>query len=277
MLNKLKINNFALIKSLEVDFLSGFNVLLGETGAGKSIIFDAINFVLGDKADKTMIRTGEETLKVSALFTNVNDSVKKILENFDIDSSDEVLITRTYSISGKGDVKVNGEIITVSMLKQLGEVLVDSYLQNEGISLLKQKNHLQILDSYKSEDIKDVVDELNIILEKIKSLTNEINELGGNESNRERQIDLLKYQINEIQSANLIEGEDEQVNEKLVKLSNSEKILENLKNAESFLLDENGCLSLLRHSISNLKVIEKYDDNISAIVEKFEESLLNLD
>ena len=81
MLNKLKINNFALIKSLEVDFLSGFNVLLGETGAGKSIIFDAINFVLGDKADKTMIRTGEETLKVSALFTNVNDSVKKILEN----------------------------------------------------------------------------------------------------------------------------------------------------------------------------------------------------
>ena len=150
MLEKLNIKNVALIKSLEINFQSGFNVILGETGAGKSIIIDSLNFALGSKADKTLIRAGEETMAVSALFVDVSNNVKSILCGFGLDESDEVLLSRTYSQTGKGEARINGEIVAISMLKQIGEALVDSYGQNESIALLKQKNHLEILDLYKT-------------------------------------------------------------------------------------------------------------------------------
>ena len=277
MLEKLNIKNVALIKSLEINFQSGFNVILGETGAGKSIIIDSLNFALGSKADKTLIRAGEETMAVSALFVDVSNNVKSILCGFGLDESDEVLLSRTYSQSGKGEARINGEIVAISMLKQIGEALVDSYGQNESIALLKQKNHLEILDLYKPKDEIQVKEEIQGLIQKLNELNLKIKKLGGDEASRERQIDLLSFQTNEIENANLQENEDEILEEKLKKLSNSEKIMEAISSAFELLENENGAISTLKQSLNNLRSVERYDDKIEILSQKLDEFIINID
>ena len=277
MLEKLNIKNVALIKSLEINFQSGFNVILGETGAGKSIIIDSLNFALGSKADKTLIRAGEETMAVSALFVDVSNNVKSILCGFGLDESDEVLLSRTYSQTGKGEARINGEIVAISMLKQIGEALVDSYGQNESITLLKQKNHLEILDLYKPKDEIQVKEEIQGLIQKLNELNLKIKKLGGDEASRERQIDLLSFQTNEIENANLQENEDEILEEKLKKLSNSEKIMEAISSAYELLENENGAISTLKQSLNNLRSVERYDDKIEILSQKLDEFIINID
>lgn len=277
MLEKLNIKNVALIKSLEINFQSGFNVILGETGAGKSIIIDSLNFALGSKADKTLIRAGEETMAVSALFVDVSNNVKSILSGFGLDEADEVLLSRTYSQSGKGEARINGEIVAISMLKQIGEALVDSYGQNESIALLKQKNHLEILDLYKPKDEIQIKEEIQDLIEKLNELNLKIKKLGGDEASRERQIDLLSFQTNEIENANLQENEDEILEEKLKKLSNSEKIMEAISSAFELLENENGAISTLKQSLNNLRSVERYDDKIEILSQKLDEFIINID
>ena len=277
MLEKLNIKNVALIKSLEINFQSGFNVILGETGAGKSIIIDSLNFALGSKADKTLIRAGEETMAVSALFVDVSNNVKSILRGFGLDESDEVLLSRTYSQTGKGEARINGEIVAISMLKQIGEALVDSYGQNESIALLKQKNHLEILDLYKPKDEIQVKEEIQGLIQKLNELNLKIKKLGGDEASRERQIDLLSFQTNEIENANLQENEDEILEEKLKKLSNSEKIMEAISSAYELLENENGAISTLKQSLNNLRSVERYDDKIEILSQKLDEFIINID
>lgn len=277
MLEKLNIKNVALIKSLEINFQSGFNVILGETGAGKSIIIDSLNFALGSKADKTLIRAGEETMTVSALFVDVSNNVKSILSGFGLDEADEVLLSRTYSQSGKGEARINGEIVAISMLKQIGEALVDSYGQNESIALLKQKNHLEILDLYKPKDEIQIKDEIQNLIDKLNELNLKIKKLGGDEASRERQIDLLSFQTNEIENANLQENEDEILEEKLKKLSNSEKIMEAISSAFELLGNENGAIATLKQSLNNLRSVERYDDKIEILSQKLDESIINID
>lgn len=277
MLEKLNIKNVALIKSLEINFQSGFNVILGETGAGKSIIIDSLNFALGSKADKTLIRAGEETMAVSALFVDVSNNVKSILRGFGLDESDEVLLSRTYSQTGKGEARINGEIVAISMLKQIGEALVDSYGQNESIALLKQKNHLEILDLYKPKDEIQVKEEIQGLIQKLNELNLKIKKLGGDEASRERQIDLLSFQTNEIENANLQENEDEILEEKLKKLSNSEKIMEAISSAFELLENENGAIATLKQSLNNLRSVERYDDKIEILSQKLDEFIINID
>lgn len=277
MLEKLNIKNVALIKSLEINFQSGFNVILGETGAGKSIIIDSLNFALGSKADKTLIRAGEETMAVSALFVDVSNNVKSILCGFGLDESDEVLLSRTYSQTGKGEARINGEIVAISMLKQIGEALVDSYGQNESIALLKQKNHLEILDLYKPKDEIQVKEEIQGLIQKLNELNLKIKKLGGDEASRERQIDLLSFQTNEIENANLQENEDEILEEKLKKLSNSEKIMEAISSAFELLENENGAISTLKQSLNNLRSVERYDNKIEILSQKLDEFIINID
>lgn len=277
MLEKLNIKNVALIKSLEINFQSGFNVILGETGAGKSIIIDSLNFALGSKADKTLIRAGEETMAVSALFVDVSNNVKSILRGFGLDESDEILLSRTYSQTGKGEARINGEIVAISMLKQIGEALVDSYGQNESIALLKQKNHLEILDLYKPKDEIQVKEEIQGLIQKLNELNLKIKKLGGDEASRERQIDLLSFQTNEIENANLQENEDEILEEKLKKLSNSEKIMEAISSAFELLENENGAIATLKQSLNNLRSVERYDDKIEILSQKLDEFIINID
>ncbi len=278
MLELLKINNVALIKNLEISFSRGFNVILGETGAGKSIIIDALNFVLGSKADKTLIRNGEETMKVTAKFTSINDKVQNLLRQLEIQFEEEILLTRTYSEAGKGDARINGEIVTVNTLREVGTALVDTYSQNESVSLLKQKNHLSILDSYKPFELAEIKAKIETQLLEINDINRQIKSLGGSQENRSRQIDILKYQISEIESAGIQPNEDEELNLTLSKLSHSEKIVTALSAANQFLNDEEASvLNLLRSAYRTLTSVEIYDENIANVCSAINDALLELD
>ena len=143
MLQTLNIKNVALIKSLSIDFGSGLNILLGETGAGKSIIFDSLNFALGAKPDKTLLRSNEPEMRVEALFTNINSQAKTFMQSLGFDD-EEILISRTLNLDGKSAIRINGQIATQSLLKQVGSALLDSYSQHESIELLNSKKSFTI-------------------------------------------------------------------------------------------------------------------------------------
>ena len=278
MVEKLKINNFALIKSLEVDFSNGFNVLIGETGAGKSIILGALAFVLGGKADKSIIRSGEESAKVTGIFTIEIEKFDALFEKFDLEKSEELLITRSYNLQGKNDIKINGEIATVGMLKEFGVLLVDSFNQNEQIEMAKSKNHIKILDSYKSETLNVFKNSLIPLIEQINEIDGEIKKLGGSEDNRARRIDILKYQIDEIENANLKEGEPEELEDTLNRISQSEKVTSAISELESVLAGEDysliSSLSAAKNKISNLSNV---DSELAEISDRLSASVIELE
>lgn len=246
MLQTLSIKNIALISSLTIDFGKGFNVLLGETGAGKSIIFDALNFVLGAKLDKALLRYGESVMRVDAVFTKLKESALNLLKEFGIEE-DEVALSRSYSTEGKSTIRINGIPSSQSVLKEVGEILVNSYSQHESIDLLKTKNHLIMLDRYGGEKISTIKENLLIEYNNLKEIEKKIKGLGGDEFERERTKSLLLYQIKEIESANLKIGEDEEIKERLTFLNNSEKIFQAISICEQILSDDSSS------SINNLQ------------------------
>lgn len=278
MVEKLKINNFALIKSLEIDFSNGFNVLIGETGAGKSIILSALNFVLGGKADKSIIRSGEEVAKVSAVFSCDSVKLNNLFEQFGIEKSDELLITRSYNTQGKNDVRINGEMATVGMLKEFGALLVDSYNQNEQVEMTKTKNHIRILDSYKPQTINVFKSKLMPLIEEINSIDAEIKKLGGNGENRARRIDILNYQIQEIEDAALKEGEEEELSDILARISQSEKVLNAISELENVLSGEDySLISSLSAAKNKMIGLASVDEQLADISDRLSSSVIELE
>lgn len=234
MLQTLSIKNVALIKDLSIDFGDGFNVLLGETGAGKSIIFDSINFVLGGKLDKTLLRSGETLMRVDALFNNINSQSQEKLRELGFEG-EEFVLTRTYSEDGKSSCRINSMPCVTNTLKEVGSLLLDSYSQHENIELLKTKNHLTMLDKFGGKQILETKDKLKEAYNKYLSLNKQIDELGGDEGERERTKSLLTYQIDEIEKAELKIGEDEELQQRLKFLNNAEKIFEAVSQCEEYL------------------------------------------
>lgn len=228
MLESLHIKNFAIIENTSLNFISGFNVLIGETGAGKSIIIDALNFVLGGKACKDNIRTGENLMSVKAVFTSFSNEVKQKLVEMVIDCDDKLILARTFSQDGKSSCLINGEPCTVSMLKSLGDILVDMCAQHDSIELLKSKNHIKMLDSYCASEVSPYKKEIEVLLKQYNEIKAKIDELGGTQDNRERIIDLLTYQTTEIENADLKDNEDIELEQRYKALSNFEKITQSL-------------------------------------------------
>ena len=257
MLQTLTIQNVALISNITIDFGEGFNVLMGETGAGKSIIFDSINFVLGDKIDKSLLRSNEKSMRVDALFSNISENAKEKLSELGYDG-DEIVLSRTYSIEGKSTCRINGFPCIAANLKEIGEVLLDSYSQHENIQLLKTKNHLSMIDKYGEKKISSIKENLKNIFEEYKELDKQINSLGGNGSDRERELSILEYQIKEIEDAELEEGELEDLQERLKILNNSEKIFETVSNCENLISEGGACvinsLRQVSHFLSSLNI-----------------------
>lgn len=240
MLSRLYVKNVALISEADVVFSDKLNVLSGETGSGKSVILDSINFVLGSKADKTMIRHGESEAFVRAEFSVPEDGeAAKTLAEFDIPCDGTIIISRKFNIDGKGSIKVNGNAVTAAMLKVLTVKLVDVHGQSEHFFLLNEDNQLRVIDGLcgKSAELKGRIAEK--IAQK-RAIKGKIAELGGDEAERERKLDLLKFQIDEIEGAEIREGEFEELKSRQYVLNNIEKIFSAINSVKSLLDDDGG-------------------------------------
>lgn len=259
MLQSLSIKNVALISSLSIDFGKGFNVLLGETGAGKSIIFDALNFVLGAKIDKTLLRTGESEMRVDAVFTDLNLNATAALKELGYEDED-IALSRTYNAEGKSIIRVNGLPTSVSVLKEIGDILVNSYSQHESVDMLKTKNHLIMLDRMGGEKIKALKNDVKQLYSQLGEINKKIKALGGDDYERERKKSLLSYQIQEIEDANLQIGEDEKIGERLKLLNSAEKICQSINECEELLTENvSSCANSLQQASIALSGLLSFD------------------
>ena len=201
-------------------------MLSGETGAGKTVIISALNFALGAKADKTMIRYGE-TEAVAEILVDIskNSSVQCVFSDFGIDFDDEIIIRRKINEQGKSDIRVNGVSVTLGMLKQITSEFCDVYGQSEHYSLLKASSQLKVLDSFIGNDGVTLKNQIKPLIDDIKNLKNELESFGGSASERAMRIDLLTYQVNEIENAALVDGEEEDLIARRKFFANIEKFI----------------------------------------------------
>lgn len=275
MLLQLNITNFALIENLSISFDKGFNVLSGETGAGKSILIDAINYVLGGKFNKDLIRTGEDRTYVEAVFSIENEKTIETLKELEIDYEDIVIISRETFQSGKSIAKVNGKSLILSNIKQISSNLLDIHGQHENQNLLEPSNHIYYLDYFCGNKINPILNSYKEEFDKINEINSKIVELQGKDGEREKQIDFLKYQIEELNKMHLKINEDTELEEQFLILSNSEKIKNVLTSSYETLYkgkeDNSSIYDELGMILKNLRTIEKYSDKISKIANSIEE------
>lgn len=274
MLQKLKIKNIALIENLDIDFENGLNVITGETGSGKSIIIDSINFLLGARADKSLIRYGEEKAKVEGVFS-VDENSSQIVDCFnllDIEPESTMIISRTMSNQGKSEIKVNGENVSLNVLKKIAENLIDIYGQNQQLSIIKPSYQLKLLDDFSQNSI-DLINQYKSLKIEINDVNSQIENLGGNDEQRAREIDLLNYQINEIEQAKISQDEETELLETKKRLQNLEKInqysSDALNNIESAV---NG----LFLSSGDLQKVLIFDDKLKEISDRVESLCIDI-
>jgi DNA repair protein RecN (Recombination protein N) len=277
MLSRLFIKNIALIDALDVEFAEGLNVLSGETGAGKSIIIDAVNLVLGERADRELIRTGAPSAAVEAWFSDIR-GVDDILEEQQIEADDELVLSRELSASGRNVCRVNGTLVTLAVLKALSDRLVDVHGQHEHQSLLSEKNHIAMLDSFDeaigkaAADVSEAYNTYSAVLKRIKTLF-------GSEGDRERRIDILKFQINELKQAAVTEGEEEELILQRTRLNAAERIMEALTAAYEVLYDAEpiNVLSALKDANRRLTGIADVDARYDDMAAKVDEAYYTLE
>lgn len=227
MLVELRVSNFALIDDMSLNFSPGLNILSGETGAGKSIVIGAINLILGERAAVEQIRQGNDTACVEGIIICEPDlaaEVNKLLEEAGIPCTDELIIAREVYRNGRSVARVNGRAVPVSFLKEMGKILVDLHGQHQHQSLLRPEQHLDLLDSFGGEEIirsRNIIEEL---FRKRQDLKKELKSLGENSAERERRLDIANFQLNEITSAQLNPGEDEELSQRERIMANSEKL-----------------------------------------------------
>ena len=267
MLRSLKINNIALIDECHIQFDSGFNVLTGETGAGKSIIIDSINFVLGSRSDKSLIKHGKETARVEAVF-DIDEDTRPIFEEMGLEWESVLIVTRVFSINGKSECRINGNIATLGMLKKITSHIVDVFGQNDHAILLDENAHLDMLDQFASPDLNKKKEQLIVLLDKLNQTNHTIKSIGGLGADRERNKDILIYQIDEIENAALKENEDEDLQNRKNLLVNAEKISNTLNEVLNLLDGDFGITSNLKISSTLLASLEKYTQSFSLLSER---------
>ena len=272
MLKSLSIRNAALIERADLEFSKGLNVLSGETGAGKSVILECIDFVLGAKADKGMVRYGESECLVRAEFSFHSPEISEILKEIDIEADDTLIISRKLTAEGKSSLKLNGCAVTAAMLRRITSLLVDVHGQSEHFYLLKESNQLHLLDAIGKEQIAASLQEVSDCLAKRKEIVHDLSLLGGDEGERTRRLDILRFQIDELMHASLKEGEGESLLALRDKYRYAEKIRDNLTEARECLLSDGGCCDMLRSAAHALRAASKYSDVYAALAERLENS-----
>ncbi len=269
MLSLLHIENIAVIEQAEIRFDDGFNVLTGETGAGKSIVIDAIGAVLGERTSRDLIRTGARSARVEALFCKLPQLAWFNENGIVPDENDELLLQREIYADGKNVCRAGGRILTVTQLKTLGQQLLNIHGQHEGQLLLDEDRHLDYLDSFGnlSGDLLDY----QISYTTVAQLRKEISALQMDEAERERRIDSLNYQISELERANLKSGEEEILLSRRDLLRNAERIIDAVQGAYYALSgdeDSQGAVALIGDAEYALSSVRRVNDELNSLAEK---------
>jgi DNA repair protein RecN (Recombination protein N) len=279
MLISLHIENIAVIKSIDFDFSEGFMVLTGETGAGKSVVIDSINLLLGSKAERELIRSGQNQAMVSGLFADLSEKTVDGLSalGIEIPEDGEILLQRVVSQDGKSRAMINGRSISLSLLKSVAPLLVSVHGQTDTASLQDSKNHLDILDVY--ANLGELKSEYQIAYSRLEGIRRQIREVTEKLSESERLKEILEYQIKDIESANLKEDEEDVLVEKRAKLKNSEKITKNSEFVFKALKgSEKGSVSyLLDRSMAALNQISDVVPNFAEYADRLRECLYQVD
>lgn len=280
MLHSLRVWNFALLEETAVEFGAGLNILTGETGAGKSILIDALGAILGQRISSDMIRSGCDFLRVEALFSvEKDDLLIPLLADQEIECDDELIIMRKFTRAGKGTILVNGSHVTLGFLKKISPFLVDIHGQNENLALLREDTQRQLIESGDSDLLAHLTEYQQTYTdwrEKTKlraERASEIEEIG-------ERLDMLRWQEREIAEADLREGEDEELTGEMRRLSHSEKLAEYAAEAGNLLSEDTGqgqaVLSALARITHALDEIARYDDGLSNAKTLIEEAYISL-
>jgi DNA repair protein RecN (Recombination protein N) len=277
MLLELSIKNIAIIDSIIIDLRKYFNVMTGETGAGKSIIINSINLLLGERFDRTMLRKGENYSEISGVFTNINDSAKEVLDRNSIEYSDPLIVRRR--INGKGNSRsyINDTPVTINILKEIGQYLIDLHGQHEHQSLLFPERQLELIDDYGDHD--NLIVQYRRILKDLLSKRHTLKEMENELSNLLQNKDIYEYQVKEIEEISPGDNEDEELESKENYIRNRVEIKENIDNILKNIFEEEGAeekiASSLNYSEKLSRIDEKYD-TIKGMLEEITYKFENL-
>lgn len=274
MLCNIDIKNVAVIEEISFEPQDGMSVLTGETGAGKSVIIDCVNMLLGERTNKALIRHGEKKASVCAMFTITDELKEKLLEN-GIEADEEIIIQREITTDGKSIARVNGMMVPISFLRDIAYLLIDMHGQHDNQILLNPSRHIDFLDSY--ADLYEKRNEYNNLYKKLKKVNSDIEELSQNEQERLSRIDLLKYQTEELSAACLKAGEEEELKEESVLISSAEKLSQNVMKAYMHLYDnENNVYDELNKAIISLSEVSDLDKSLAPINERLSDALYTI-
>lgn len=268
MLRELTIENVAVIEKASISFDNGFTCLTGETGAGKSIIIDSINAIMGDRVSKDVIRTGASKASIVAVFENLNENIIKLAEEMDIDISEECIVSRVISAEGKNSARINGMPVPVSVIKAIFSEAVNIHGQHDNQSLLDPAKHLAILDTFGTD--KAVFDNYTQYYNQYCDISKKIKELSSLEKSKQEDLELLQFQVEEIYNADLSEEEENELLEQKKLIKNAEDILSALNTAYAFLSGSDeytGICSALQQAEEEVSSISEFSEKIGEISE----------
>ena len=277
MLNSLYIENIAVIEKSNIDLFQGLNIITGETGAGKSIVIDAINAIMGQRTSKDIIRNGADSATVFATFSDVNTAViNKLEENgYSLDEG-ELVISRTLTLSGKNSCRINGKPCNVSFLRELGLNLINIHGQHESYELFSENTHINYIDNLAGDS--DLISEYKTAYKEYKKLKKELHAFETDDSQREQRIDILTYQVNEIEQACIEVGEKEALQEERRILMNCEKITSSLYKSKSYIEGANssGALDSVDDALAALQKASNINSQYEALSNRLSELFYEL-
>lgn len=280
MLNEISIRNFAIIEALSIPFEKGLTVLSGETGAGKSIIIDAVHLLVGGRGSAEFVRHGEDKAEIEGLFLldDLNHPCYKKAEEFGIEIEDGmVVLRRDISKNGKSVCRINGKLVTISTLREVGSTLVDIHGQHEHQELMDESRHLPLLDQFGGQKIAKSHNEYENIFRSYDQTMKKINNLTENEQQMAHRLDLIQFQLEEIRNADLKLNEDEELIEEKQKLSNFERIFEALQISFNALQGEQKGMDWVGLAMSQMQTASELDSNFQELSESVSNSFYQLE
>lgn len=273
MLQNLHVKNLALIEEADVEFGEGLNILSGETGAGKSIIIGSINMALGEKAPKEMLRKNADYALVELIFYVKNKNVLKQLKDMGIEIENDNLVVISRKIkNGRAISRVNGETTSATKVKQIASLLIDIHGQHEHQSLLNKKKHIEILDEFAKNELGNKKEKLAEVFSEYKKIITERENCNLNSEDRKRELSFLEFEVNEIEEANLVIGEDEELENKYKLFLNGKKIAEHLGSVKEITSgDVSGASEMLDRAMYEIQIVSEYDDKVADLANELME------